>query len=97
MIVVRNVFQMKFGQAKDVKSLIPEGRQILRKHGIDGARFMTDVTGPFYTLVMELHFESMTSYEESQEVMRTPEFGAWYGKFMTHIDSGQREMFLVVE
>ncbi|MFA5833615.1 MAG: hypothetical protein WDA22_09070 [Bacteroidota bacterium] len=98
MIIVRNTFQMKFGHAKDVKALIAEGRELMKQHGQPESRYMMDVTGKFYTLEMELKFENLAAYEKnSLETMSSMEFGAWYGKFMAHIDSGHREIFSVVE
>jgi hypothetical protein len=98
MIIVRNVFQLKFGHAKDAKALIPEGRGLMKQHGMTGVRFMTDVTGQFYTLDMEMSFESLSAYEKSaSETMGTKEFSAWYGKFMAHVESGHREIYSVVE
>ncbi|MBL7960594.1 hypothetical protein JNL27_10190 [bacterium] len=98
MIIVRNIFQLKFGHAKDAKALIPEGRNIMKQHGMGGARFMTDVTGQFYTLEMELSYDTLSAYEKNaSETMGSKEFSAWYGKFMTHIESGRREIFSVVE
>jgi hypothetical protein len=97
MIIVRNIFQLKFGHAKDAKALIPEGREVMKQHGMTGARFMTDVTGQFYTLEMELPFESLAAYEKNaSETMGSKEFSAWYAKFMTHVESGHREIHSVV-
>jgi hypothetical protein len=57
MIVVRNVFQLKFGKAKEAVALLKEGLAIQKKalSGVEfSTRVLTDVTGPFYTLVLEL-------------------------------------------
>jgi len=98
MLIVRNVFQLKFGHAKQAKALIPEGKGIMKKNNLGAPRFMTDVTGTFYTLVMELSFDSLAAYEKNaSEVMSTKEFSDWYGKFMEHVDSGHREIFSVVD
>lgn len=97
MIIVRNIFQLKFGHAKEAKALIPEGRQIMKQHGMENARFTTDITGPFYTLEMELPFESLGAYEKSaSETMGTREFSTWYAKFIEHVESGRREIYSVV-
>lgn len=98
MIVVRNTFQLKFGHAKEVKALIGEGREMMKHHGVDIPRYLMDVTGQFYTLEMESTYENLAVYEKSaSETMSSKDFGAWYGKFMTHIESGHREIFSVVE
>ena len=98
MIIVRNTFQLKFGHAKEVKVLIAEGRELMKQHGQPEVRYLMDVTGKFYTLEMESAYENFSAYEKkSTETMSSKEFGAWYGKFMAHIESGNREIFSVVE
>ena len=99
MIVVRNVFRLKFGKAKDALALWKEGRQIAEKTGSGGGmKAMTDLTGPFYTLVMEEQFESLAEMEKQfQSEMGAEEWKAWYQKFVPLVDSGYREVFTVVE
>jgi hypothetical protein len=55
MIVVRNVFQLKFGKAKDAIALWKEGREIARRVGGETStpRAMTDLVGKFYTGIVE--------------------------------------------
>ena len=56
MIVIRNVFRLKFGKAREAVALMKEGLAI-QKRVMAGQEFstriLTDVTGPFYTLVLE--------------------------------------------
>ena len=60
-------------------------------------KFMTDLTGEFYTLVMESTYDDLSSYEKSVEnVMGSREFEQWYSKFIPLVESGRREMFNVV-
>ena len=66
MIVVRNVFQLKFGKAREAVALVKEGLAIQKKAvtGLDfSTRLLTDVTGPFYTLVLELTVPSLSTFE----------------------------------
>ena len=99
MIVVRNVFQLKFGKAKDALALWKEGREIARRTGSgEKMRAMTDLVGPFYTLVMEEEFPSLADMErESQSEMSAEEWKGWYQKFVPLVESGYREIFTVVE
>ncbi len=98
MVIVRNTFQLKFGHAKEVKALIAEGKEMMKQHGQSDPRYLLDVTGKFYTLEMEMKFENLAAFEKnSTETMSSKEFGAWYGKFMAHIESGHREIFSIVE
>jgi hypothetical protein len=98
MILVREVFQLKFGKAKDAKALIKEGAAIEKKHGGGPSRFLTDVTGPYYTLVMESTFNGLADFEKSiKEVMADKDWSKWYQKFIPLIESGHREIFTIVE
>ena len=94
MIVVRNVFQLKFGKAKDAKALIKDHLDLMKKYGHPMPRFMTDVTGEFYTLIMELSYDNLSTYEKSSsEVMGAKEFDQWYQKFVPLVQSGHREIY----
>ena len=97
MIVVRNVFQLKFGKAKDAKAIIKENQELMKKYGHPIPRFMTDVTGEFYTLIMELSYEDFSTYEKSSsEVMGAKEFDQWYQKFVPLVQSGYREIYNIL-
>jgi hypothetical protein len=97
MVIVRNVFQLKFGKAKDAKVLIKEHLELIKKYGQITPRFMTDVTGEFYTLVMELSYEDLSAFEKSaKETMGTKDFEQWYQKFIPLVESGRREIFNVL-
>ncbi len=99
MIVVRNVFRLKFGKAKDALALWKEGQEIARRTGSgEKMRAMTDLVGPFYTLVMEEEFQSLADMESAmQRDMGVEEWKGWYQKFVPLVESGYREIFTVVE
>ena len=99
MILVRNVFRLKFGQARPAVALWKEGRDIMGKAGLHApTRLLTDLVGPSYTLVIEHTFASMAEFEQSAPaIMQNPEWKAWYEKFVPLCDSGYREIFNVVE
>ncbi len=98
MIVVRNIFQLKFGKAKDAKALVKESLELFKKYGHATPRYMTDLTGEFYTLVMESSYENLTAFEKSsQDTMGAKEFGQWYDKFVPLVESGHREIFNIVD
>lgn len=97
MILVRNVFQLKFGKAREAKVLIKESEALMKRHGNHPTRYLTDLTGPFYTIVMETTYESLTALEKSQsETMGTKEFSDWYQRFIPLVESGHREIFSIV-
>ena len=95
MIVVRDVFQLHFGKAKEALELMREGRELERKLGYPVSRLLTDVTGPYYTLISESNFESLTAFE--QAINFSAEWRAWYAKFTPLVREGRREIFRVVE
>jgi hypothetical protein len=99
-IVVRNVFRLKFGKSKEAVTLWKEGMAQARQMGFAASslRLLTDLSGPFYTLVFENTFESLAAYERSaKELMANPQWRAWYEKTMPLTESGYREIFNVVE
>lgn len=99
MIVVRNVFQLKFGKAKEAVALMKEGLAIQKRIGLDiPARLLTDLTGPFYTLVLELTVPSLAALEANQpRLMGDKDWQANYQKFAPLVESGYREVFTIVE
>lgn len=99
MIVVRNVFQIKFGQAKPAIAAFKEMRATMQKIGLTGdSRLLTDLVGTSYTMVHERQFESLSAFEqEGKKVMGSPEWRAQYDKFVPYCESGSREIYNVVE
>jgi hypothetical protein len=99
MIVVRNVFHLKFGRSKDALPLWKEGVALSQRLGFGGSspRLLTDLTGDFYTLVLEMTFDSLAEYERSaKEVMGKAEWQAWYRKIPEVTESGHREIFNLI-
>ena len=99
MIVVRNVFRLKFGKAKDALALWKEGKRIAERVGSgESMRAMTDLVGPFYTLVMEEEYPSLADMErELKSEIGADEWKVWYQKFVPLVESGYREVFTLVE
>jgi len=99
MIVVRNVFQLKFGKAREAVAAMKESMAIQKRLGVDvNPRLLTDLTGPFYTLVLELTHPSLADMEPMMsKVMADKDFHASYEKFSALVESGHREIFRVVE
>jgi len=77
MIVVRFVFQAKFGTAGQVVEGFKEMAASMRRvAGPDiRARVLTDLSGPFDTVVQEIELESLAKWEELRAKMFSdPEF-----------------------
>src|SRR4029077_20019301 len=101
MVVIRNVFQLKFGKAKEAIALTKEGLAI-QKRALAGAdfstRLLTDLTGPFYTLVLELTVPNMSTFESyTPRLFGDKEWQALYQKLAPLVESGYREVFTIVD
>jgi hypothetical protein len=99
MILVRNVFQLKFGKAREAVAIIKDGIAIQKKLGSEvSMRLLTDITGQFYTLVLELTVPSLAALETTQpRIMGDKDWQANYQKFVPLVESGHREIFTIVE
>jgi hypothetical protein len=99
MIVVRNVFQLKFGKAREAVALLKEGVAIQKRAGSTfPMRLLTDLTRPFYTVVLELTAPSFAAFEaELPRLMADKDWQANYHSLVPLVESGCREIFLVAE
>jgi hypothetical protein len=101
MIVVRNVFQLKFGKAREAVALMKEGLAIQKRvmAGTDfSTRVLTDVTGPFYTLVLEVTAPNVAAVESTMpRLFADKEWQANYQKVGALVESGYREIVTIVE
>jgi hypothetical protein len=96
MILVRDIFQVKFGRMKEAKEVWKEMLKLFPGQG--RPRLLTDLTGPYYTLVLEAAYKDLGDYQAfSQKEMAVQGMGALYQKFVPLVDSGRREMFTVLE
>lgn len=97
MIVVRNIFQLEFGKAKDALAL---WREALTGGLIPGGgiRLLTDVVGEYYTLVFESTYEDMSAYAaELADTTSDDRWQDWYRRFTPLVKGGRREIFQIVE
>jgi hypothetical protein len=101
MIVIRNVFRLKFGKAREAVALFKESNAIQKRVGAGAefqVRLLTDVTGAFYTVVMEITAPSLAAFEAgAPQLMGNKDWQANYQKIAALVDSGYREVFSVVE
>jgi hypothetical protein len=99
MIVVRDVFQLKFGKSREAVALWKEGLAIAQRGGFTrSTRLLTDVVGQYYTLVFESQFDSMADWERAGKgIMENAEWRAWYPKFTPLAEGGHREVLTVVD
>src|SRR5215831_8801196 len=101
MVVIRNVFRLKFGKTREAVGLMKQSLAI-QKRVLSGVEFsnrvLTDVTGPFYTLVLELTVPNLATFESyAPKLFADKEWQANYQKTTELVESGYREVFTIVE
>lgn len=97
MIIVRDVFRLHFGKAREATAKMKEGARLLQTAGAPEPRLLTDVTGTYYTLVLETAHESLQSYEAFMSGMSDEAWQKWYAGFTPLVREGYREIMQVVE
>ena len=84
MILVRDVFRLQFGKAREALTAFKAVGQVAQEmgYGRDSLRVMTDLVGPYYTLVLETTYASLAAYEQmSVKSMSNNDWRAAYQKF----------------
>lgn len=95
MILLRITFHAKFGKAGEVVALMKEGRQAAAQQGAT-YRIMTDLTGRFDTVVLEVEAESMVEHEQRRAAMfANPQFQQSQPRMAELIDWGESEFYTI--
>jgi hypothetical protein len=92
MIVVRDVFQAKYGRGHELVELFKETFPGL---GQDRTyRLLSDASGPFFTVVTEVEVAGLAEWEQVRDqIFATPEFGEWFNRMLPLVESGRREFY----
>jgi hypothetical protein len=97
-ILVRDIFQLHFGKAREAIALAKEERTITERAGGPPARILTDLVGDYYTLVMETEVESLGQLDELLSgALQDPEWKEWFARFTPLVREGRREILRVVD
>jgi len=97
-IVVRDVFRLRFGKGREARALLPQRAQIMAEAGMPPSRQLVDLTGPYYTLVIESTHANLGGWESALRTAHAnPEWAGWFEKFKPLIESGYREIFTVLD
>jgi hypothetical protein len=99
-ILIRDVFPLRFGKAREALAAWEESEDYLRKSGHlpESPRMLTHLVGPYYTLVLEMTAQSLAHYEEeSRKAMADPQWRTLYQRFTPFAESGYREIFTIVQ
>ncbi len=92
MIVIRDVFQAKYGKGAELAALAKEGMSELGY----GKRVLTDLSGRFFTVVVETEADSLAHYEQIRtEWFSKPDFPDWFARMEPLVRSGRREFYNV--
>jgi len=92
MMIVRGVFQAKYGRGGDLVALFKEAQEKWPEQYAD--RILTDASGSFFTVVVETNVESLAEWERrSAKLFAQPEFGDWFGRMTPLVRSGSREFY----
>ncbi len=100
MYIIREVFTAKPGQASKLAKLF---KKMLT--GSMKGRVMTDMAGPYNTVVMEVEAKSLAEWEKQMEEYKSgkpdpkmdPKVAEEMSKYTEMYQSGRREIFQIVE
>lgn len=92
MILVRQVYHLKFGMSEQAVKLLKE---LLQEFMPDTrAMILSDISGRDFTVVLEGEFESLQNWEDQrQEGYRNPEFADWFGQFQDVVETSFTELY----
>jgi hypothetical protein len=102
MIVVRDIFRLKFGQSREAVANWKQAVGIMRSSSFSAAksiRLLTDLAGsPYYTIVLESTFDSLADWEKAHTAARNhSEWKAVYARIIALTETGHREILTVLE
>jgi hypothetical protein len=98
MILVRMVFQAKWGKAGQAANDYKQNAELMRKVlGPDvRVRFLTDLSGPFDTFVQEMEVESLAAWEKLRvKIFTNPEFHEVLSRRENPFESGRTEFYTI--
>lgn len=94
MILVRDVFQAKYGKGGELVALFKEA---MKSWASDlKYRILTDLTGPFFTVVTEEEVESFEAWQKRRDdIFSHAEFAGWFARMEKLVESGSREFYTI--
>ena len=98
MIIVRNVFHLKYGKAKESIAIWKEILEAGKTTGMNKPemRLLSDISGPAYTIIVEMHLHSFIDFNLMNAIWSTnPKFQELYQKFIPLCDSATREYYKI--
>jgi hypothetical protein len=99
MILVRDVFRAKFGMGQEAVAVLKEGIRLIQRLGASRSepRLLTDLAGPFFTVVVETTHADLAEYERVlNSLVASADFQPWYATVVPVMESGHREILAIV-
>ena len=94
MILVRDVFQAKYGRGAELVALFKEFGRVSDWYA--NQRLLTDLSGAFFTVVVETEAQSLADYERLRDSeFNKPEFADWFARTVPLVESGRREFYTI--
>ena len=101
MIIERLVFRGKFGQSDAIVAAFREWKARIGARLGAPIRLLVDVTGPLFTVVVEIEYRDLAHFDElqrrEQELYGGAEFEPWFATWSAVTESGTRELYRVVD
>ena len=100
MIVVRDIFRLKFGASKEANPLWKEVAGMLRKSGMcRDVRLLTDLVGPhYYAIVLETTYDSLAKWDALEPGLRgNAQWMDVYKKIIALTEDGKREILRTLD
>jgi len=95
MILVRFVFQTKWGKANEVVAAFKETQKIFGEQ-FGRSRILTDLSGPLHTVVQEIEVESLAEWERRRaELFSQSEYQERQARAVELIESGRAEFYTI--
>ncbi|MEO8067354.1 MAG: hypothetical protein ABI599_06645 [Flavobacteriales bacterium] len=94
-IVERMVFSLKYGHAREAIAIWKEILEAAKGvHEAPPMRLISDITGPSYTLVMEMHYRNMMNFGPKMTAwLGNEKFRELHARFVPHCERSERTLF----
>ncbi|HLZ22864.1 MAG TPA: hypothetical protein VKQ30_12140 [Ktedonobacterales bacterium] len=101
MIIERLVFRGKFGQSDAIVASFRDWKARIGARFGAPIRLLVDVTGPLFTVVVEIEYRDLAHFDElqrrEQELYGSTEFETWFAGWSAVTASATRELYRVVD
>jgi hypothetical protein len=96
MIIERNEFRIKFGKMREAKAIWLEIIRILKEETDLKTRVLTDISGPAYSLVLEIELTDLNHFEQNfRREMSNTRVRELYQQFIPICDSSARTFYTI--